>query len=136
MSELLNNPAVISAISVSITLLIMGAFWLIKKRKLNFDFLLPTVTTIIEAIFGNAKATNPALATRNEVISRLSQAEMAKLAKRLATNDPIQKIYDTITKPARESGEKDGSSWIRQIASGLTTSAISGLAKGFAKKLF
>ncbi len=136
MSELLNNPAVVSAISVFVTLLIMGAFWLIKKRKLDFDFLLPTVTTIIEAIFGNAKATNPAMAARQEVTARLSQAEMAKLSRRLATNDPVQKIYDTITNPARESGEKDGSSWIREVATGLTTSAISGLARGFAKKLF
>ncbi len=136
MSELLNNPAVISAISVTFTLLVMGAFWIFKKRKLDFDFLLPTVTTIIEAIFGNAKATNPALAVRKEVTARLSQAEMAKLSKRLATNDPIQTVYDTITNPARASGEKDGSSWIREVASGLGASAISGLAKGLANKLF
>ena len=136
MGELFNHPAVVSAISVIFTLLIMGAFWIIKKQKLNFDFLLPTVTTIIEAIFANAKATNPALAARQEVETRLSQEELARLSKRLATNDPVQTIYNTITNPARESGEKDASSWIRQIASGLGASAISGLAKGLAKKLF
>jgi len=136
MNDIFTYPAVISATSVLFTLLIMGAFWLFKKKKLNFDFLLPTVTTIIEAIFGNAKATNPAEAVREEVNARLSQAELAILSKRLATNDPIQSIYDTITQPAREAGEKDGSSWIRQIASGLGASAIAGLAKGLTKKLF
>lgn len=117
-------------------MMLIGVFYLIKKRWLNLDALLPTVTTIIEAIFANAKATNPALATKQEVVTRLSQADLAQLSKRLATNDPIQTIYDTITNPARESGEKDGSSWIRQVASGLGVSAISGLAKGLAKKLF
>jgi len=136
MSELLNHPAVVSAISVVFTLLVMGVFWIFKKRKLDFDFLLPTVTTIIEAIFGNAGATNPGLAVRDEVGKRLSQEDLAILSKRLATDDPIQTVYDTITNPARASGEKDGSSWIRQVASGLGASAISGLAKGLAKKMF
>ena len=136
MSELMSHPAVISATSVFFTLLVMGAFWLFKKKKLNFDFLLPTITTIVQSIFGNAQATNPAEAVKEDVNMRLSKEELALLSRRLGTHDPIQKIYDTITIPAREAGEKDGSNWIRQVASGLTNSAIAGVARGLTKKLF
>ena len=136
MNDIFTYPAVISATSVLFTLLIMGFFYLIKKRWLSLDSLLPTVTTIIEAIFANAKATNPAEAVRQEINIKIPQRDLANLSKRLATNDPIQKIYDNITEPAREAGEKDASSWIKQLASGLGASAIAGLAKGLTKKLF
>ncbi|MFA7057594.1 MAG: hypothetical protein WC155_08565 [Candidatus Cloacimonadales bacterium] len=136
MNDIFTYPAVISATSVFFTLLIMGFFYLIKKRWLSLDSLLPTVTTIIEAIFANAKATNPAEAVRQEINIKIPQRDLANLSKRLATNDPIQKIYDNITEPAREAGEKDASSWIKQLASGLGASAIAGLAKGLTKKLF
>lgn len=136
MSELMSHPAVITATSVIVTLLVMGAFWLFKKKKMNFDFLLPPITTIIQSIFGNAQATNPAEAVKADINSRLSKEELALLSRHLATHDPVQKIYETITIPAREAGEKDGSNWIKQVASGLTNSAIAGLARGLTKKLF
>lgn len=136
MTELMSHPAVITATSVIVTLLVMGAFWLFKKKKMNFDFLLPTITTIIQSIFGNAQADNPAEAVKADINSRLSKKELALLSRHLATHDPVQTIYNTITNPARESGEKDGSNWIKQVASGLTNSAIAGLARGLTKKLF
>ncbi|MBI9113216.1 hypothetical protein [Maridesulfovibrio ferrireducens] len=135
MSELLNHPAVVSAISVVVTMIIIGVVYLIRKKMLSIDTVLPTVQRVIEAILGASRYEHPALQIEKE-IKNIPSAEMAKLAKKLATDNPVQKVYDIVTEPARRAGEQDGSGWLKNLATGLGRTAMTGLAQGLAKKLF
>ncbi len=133
-------PEFMMTLGVLGTILIQVLVYLVRKKVIKFNSIYPTISTILEGIIaGGARATNPADAKKiaeKHVRRFTSQAELALLSKKLATNDPVQSIYNTVTKEAEKTGEKDGSKWLKDLGTGLATSGIKALASGLAKKLF
>ncbi len=49
--------------------------------------------------------------------------------------EAVQEVYDRLTEDARSEGVEDGSSWLKQMVSGLGQAAVGGLARSLASGL-
>jgi hypothetical protein len=135
-NQIVNIPEVIGALSVLGTVLVMVVFYLFKKKVLSFDTLHPTISMITQMIIASAGETNPKEEVTRKVNKLIPADEMALLSKKLSTEDPVQKIYDKITQPAKRAGIEDGSKWVKELGTGLAETGVKALADGLVKKWF
>ena len=131
---LITNPIVIGILATGLSLLLLKLF----KIKVDKDKIADVILAITNAIFQTAKTDKTGTAAYNNAVSllKLNPQNDKKLAKLITKNlgvNPVQTVYDEITKEAPK-GEKSNA--LKSIMAGITKYGLPILIGGLTKKIF